>query len=113
MKSVKIFSPTHQQYAYLLYCKYVFNYDDVTFEKDVNESPNYLENNIIDIKFLKTFSKSKINKKLNYTIFFWNGEKQYFENIKIINFLKTILEKNLNFFFVGNATKINGIKLTQ
>jgi len=113
VKSVKIFSPSHQQYGYLLYCKYVFNYDDVSFEKDINKSSNYLENNIIDIKFLETFSKSKINNKLNYMIFFWNGEKQYFENLKIINYLKTILEKNLNFFFVGNATQINGIKFAK
>ena len=113
VKSVKIFSPTHQQYGFLLYCKYVFNYDDVSFENDINKSSNYLENNIIDIKFLESFSKSKINNKLNYTIFFWTGEKQYFENLKLKNFLKKILKKNLNFFFVGNATQIKGIKFAK
>ena len=113
MKSVKIFSPTHQQYGFLLYCKYVFNYDDVSFENNIKKSSNYLENNIIDIKFLESFSKSKINNKLNYTIFFWNGEKQYFENLKLKNFLKKILKENLNFFFVGNATQIKGIKFAK
>ena len=106
MKSVKIFSPTHQQYGFLLYCKYVFNYDDVSFENNIKKSSNYLENNIIDIKFLESFSKSKINNKLNYTIFFWNGEKQYFENLKLINSLKKILKENLNFFLLEMQHKL-------
>ena len=94
MKKIEDFSPIHQQYAYLLYCKYVFNYDD-TFEKDVMKV-QIIQKIILLILNLKIFSKSKINKKLNYTIFL-NGEKQYFENIKIINFLKQF-RKNLNFF---------------
>mgnify|MGYP001304715431 CR=1 FL=1 len=41
MKVVKIFSPPHQQYGYLLYCKYVFDFDEVYFEKSLNKKDNY------------------------------------------------------------------------
>ncbi len=113
MKVVKIFSPPHQQYGYLLYCKYVFDFDEVYFEKSLNKKDNYINENIIDIKFLKTFSETNFNKNLNYTIFFWNGEKQYFENLEIINKLKQDLGEKLNFFFVGNATEVKNVKFAE
>lgn len=112
-KTVKIFSPIHQQFTFLLYCKYVFDFDEISFENKIYKNSGYKLENFIDIEFLKGFSESNIDKKLRYTIFFWNGQKQYTENLHLINLLKKTLNKNLNLFFVGNAIDIDNVKFAK
>ena len=109
MKKVKIFAPVHQQHSFLMYCSKVFNFDDVYFSNNFKGKKIFEKVNIIDIFFLKQFSKTTFNLKSKYIIFFWNGEKQYLENYNIIDNLKRRLKKNVTFFFVGKATNIRNV----
>lgn len=107
-KIVKIFSPKHQQLTYLLYCSGVFKYSEIYFSDNFDADNIFLKLNIIDVEFLKSFVEVKnFNKNFRYIIFFPNGEKQYRENIKKIEYLKKILGKKIQLFFVGDASKVN------
>ncbi len=112
-KKLKIFSPIHQQHAFLLYCHYVFLYDEIIFESSIHKNSKHLNNNIVDINLIKTIDENIFSKKFKYTIFFWNGEKQYFENLNKIKKIKKKLGNNLKLFFVGNVTNLKFVKFAK
>ena len=112
-KKIKIFCPIFQQFEFMLYCSSIFNFNEVIFENSITDKSIFLQENIVDVKLIKDFHKININNKKKYQIFFWNGEKHYFENFDIIKKIKKRLKKNLSFFFVGNATKITNVQLAN
>ena len=69
------------------------------FENSISNKIHFHKINLIDVHFLTDFSMlKKIDKKLKYTIIFWNGEKQYREHFLKIKKLKNFrLETKLYF----------------
>ena len=112
-KKAKIFTPIYQQGAFLLYCKNHFDYDEVNFESSIDKNSDFFSENIIDVSLLNTIDENTLNNRLKYKIFFFNGEKQYFENLSIIKKLKNRLNQNLTFFFVGNVTSLKNIEFVK
>ena len=112
-KKVKIFAPIYQQGAFLLYCKNHFDYDEVNFESSIDKNSDFFSENIIEVSLLNTIDENTLNNRLKYKIFFFNGEKQYLENLSIIKKLKNRLNQNLTFFFVGNVTSLKNIEFAK
>lgn len=111
-KKIYILCPKHRIIHYCYYSEYVFQFEEITFIKNLGDIKEQNYTLFVDQTLLKEFLNLKyINNNIKIFILLWNGNFDYLEHIKDLQKIEQIY-KNFKIITLDNFSYKNEKKLS-